>query len=77
MSTWFEIRVEGHLDQHWAQVLDGFSLAHDPDGSTVLTGPVLDQAQLYGVLARLRDVGASLLSVRALHDESVPAPGSR
>ena len=70
MSTCFEFRVEGHLDEHWTRVLDGLSLRHAPDGTTTLTGPVLDQAQLHGQLARLRDLGASLLSVRALPDEA-------
>lgn len=70
MSTCYEFRVEGHLDGHWAPGLDGLTLRHDADGSTTLTGPVRDQAQLHGHLARLRDVGATLISVRV-----VPAPG--
>lgn len=69
MSTWYEFRVEGHLDHHWTQVMDGLSVRHDDDGTTALTGPVLDQAQLHGLLARLRDLGAWLLSVQALPDE--------
>ncbi len=69
MSTCFEFRVEGHLDQHWTRVLDGLFLRRDPDGTTTLTGPVRDQAELHGQLARLRDLGASLLSVRALPSE--------
>ena len=74
MSTWYEFRVEGHLDHHWTQVLDGLSVRHDVDGTTALTGPVLDQAQLHGLLARLRDLGAWLLSMQALPDE--PAAGA-
>lgn len=69
MSTWYEFRVEGHLDHHWTRVLDGFSLRHDHDGTTVLTGPVVDQAQLHGLLARLRDLGVLLLSLRVVPDE--------
>lgn len=68
MSTWYEFRVEGHLDHHWTQMLDGFCLRHDHDGTTALTGPVLDQAQLHGLLARLRDLGVVLLSLRVVPD---------
>jgi RimJ/RimL family protein N-acetyltransferase len=76
MSTGYELRVEGHLDHHWTQVLDGFSVRHDLDGTTALTGQVLDQAQLHGLLARLRDLGVSLLGVRALPDESAAWSGA-
>jgi hypothetical protein len=66
VSTTYELRVEGHLDPHWAGVLGGLSLCHADDGTTTLTGPVADQAQLHGVLAGLRDMGATLLSVQAV-----------
>lgn len=69
MTTCYEFRVAGHLDEHWTRVLDGLALRHDPDGTTTLTGPVRDQAELHGQLARLRDLGASLLLVRGLPDE--------
>ncbi len=75
MSTRYEFRIQGHLDQHWAQVLGDLSVRHDADGTTALTGPVLDQAQLHGLLARLRDLGAVLLSVRALPEEPAAATG--
>jgi hypothetical protein len=60
MAT-YEIRVEGHLDDHWAATLDHLLVVHLPDGTTSLTGPVVDQAQLHGVLARIRDIGVPLL----------------
>ena len=66
MSGPYEFRVEGHLDHHWATVLDGFCLHHDPDGTTTLTGTVLDQSHLHGLLARLRDLGAPLLSFQTV-----------
>jgi hypothetical protein len=66
MSKVYEFRVEGHLDQHWASLLDGLCLRHDADGTTTLTGEVVDQAQLHGFLARLRDLGAPLLSFQAV-----------
>jgi RimJ/RimL family protein N-acetyltransferase len=68
VSTAYEFRVGGHLDCHWTTLLAGLALTHDTDGTSTLTGPVADQAQLHGVLAGLRDVGAPLLAVRALPD---------
>lgn len=59
------IRVDGHLDDHWSAVLAGLSIRRDGDGTTSISGPVADQAQLHGVLAGLRDMGARLLEVRA------------
>ena len=58
-----QIRVAGHLDEHWSAWLDGFVLTRGDDGTTVITGPVTDQAQLHGVLARIRDLGVPLLSL--------------
>ncbi len=60
----YEFRVEGHLDDHWSPWLGGLALTHHADGTSTLTGPVADQAQLHGILARLRDIGATLLSLR-------------
>ena len=64
-TTTFEIRVAGHLDDHWAAVFGDLALVRLDDGTTSLTGRV-DQAQLHGVLARGRDVGVPLLTVRPL-----------
>ena len=61
-----EIRVEGHLDQTWAGWLDGFTLAHTEQDETILTGEVKDQAALYGLIAKLRDLGAKLISVNSV-----------
>lgn len=60
-----EIRIEGHLDQNWAEWLDGFNLAHTEQDETVLTGKVQDQAALYGLIAKLRDLGVKLISVNS------------
>jgi hypothetical protein len=62
----YEIRVAGHLDDHWAATLGDLALVHLDDGTTSLTGPVVDQAQLHGVLARIRDLGVPLLTLRTL-----------
>jgi hypothetical protein len=64
----YEFRVDGHLDDHWSAWLDGLTLARRNDGTTTLAGPMADQAQLHGLLARLRDMGATLVSLRALGD---------
>jgi hypothetical protein len=61
----YELRVAGHLDPHWSAWFDSLSLRHEADGSTTLRGPVADQAALHGLLAKVRDVGATLLSVQA------------
>lgn len=60
-----EIRVEGHLDLTWAEWLDGFTLIHTECGETILTGKVKDQAALYGLIAKLRDLGVKLVSVNS------------
>ena len=60
-----EICVEGHLDLTWAEWLDGFTLTHTEQGETILTGKVKDQAALYGLIAKLRDLGVKLVSVNS------------
>lgn len=58
-----EIRVNGHLDENWANWLDGFTFTHTEQNETVLTGKVKDQAALYGLIAKLRDLGVRLIAV--------------
>ena len=62
----YEIRVAGHLDDHWSAMLGNLTLVRLGDGTTLLSGPVVDQAQLHGVLARVRDLGVPLLGLRAI-----------
>jgi hypothetical protein len=59
----YEIRVEGRLDTRWAAWFDGLALTYEADGTTVLHGPVVDQAALHGLLQKVRDLGLSLVSV--------------
>jgi RimJ/RimL family protein N-acetyltransferase len=68
----YEFRVKGHLDDHWAPRLGDLTLTRNADGTTTLTGPVIDQAHLHGLLTSLRDIGAPLLSLQSRH----PAAGS-
>jgi hypothetical protein len=59
----YEIRLAGRLDAHWAVWFDGLTVSHRSDGTTVISGPVADQAALHGVLQRVRDLGLPLISV--------------
>jgi RimJ/RimL family protein N-acetyltransferase len=74
-----ELRVGGHLDEHWAGWFDGLTLLREDDGTTRLRGAVTDQAELYGLLVRVRDIGATLLSVSTTdtggcHDGRMTSP---
>jgi hypothetical protein len=62
--TTYAIRVQGHLDDHWSGWLGGLDLTRDADGATTVTVEVADQAQLHGVLASLRDMGAVICELR-------------
>ncbi len=66
---YYEIRVQGHLDNTWSVWFDGLTLTQLPCGETVLAGYLVDQAALHGVLAKVRDLGMPLLAVA-----TVPAP---
>ncbi|MFC5379892.1 GNAT family N-acetyltransferase [Aquipuribacter nitratireducens] len=63
-SPHVRIRVTGRLDAPWASCFDGLDVHHDPDGSTVLSGTLVDQAALHGLLGRLRDTGATVAGLR-------------
>ena len=70
MPVDYQIRVKGHLDPSWSEWFDGLSMTHDADGDTTLTGPVADQAALYGLLRKARDLGLTLLAVVRCEPES-------
>lgn len=59
----YEIRLTGHLDPHWTAWFDGLTVGRETDGTTVISGPIADQAALHGVLQRVRDLGLPLVSV--------------
>jgi hypothetical protein len=73
-SHWYEIRLQGHLEPRWATWFDGMTLTTEPDGSTTLRGPVVDQSALHGVLARLRDLGVPLISLTQIAAGQRPSP---
>ena len=71
----YEIRIKGHLDKRWAAWFEGLTITLEEDGDTLLTGPVVDQAALHGLLKRVRDLGMSLVSVSPLeHGPSTTLP---
>ena len=58
----YQIRVEGHLDRRWTEWFGDVSITLEDNGETLLTGPVVDQAALYGLLRKVRDLGMPLIS---------------
>lgn len=59
----YHIRVRGHLDARWNRWFEGFEIGLDPNGDTIISGAIGDQATLYGVISRIRDLGLELISV--------------
>jgi hypothetical protein len=62
----YQLRVDGHLDEHWSTWLGDLTLAHESDGTTSLRGLVSDQAELHGLLMKIRDLGVTLISVEVV-----------
>jgi hypothetical protein len=72
----YEIRVKGHLDTRWGAWFDGLAITHGSDGTTIIYGPVADQAALHGLLQKIRDLGLPLISVNHLAPGHPPAPAA-
>jgi hypothetical protein len=72
MDETYQFRLKGHLDESWAEWLNDLSIDQQTDGTTLITGRLADQAALFGILSRLRDLGMPLLSVNALVTEISP-----
>ena len=69
----FEIRIKGHLGNQWADWFDGLAITLEDNGITRLTGPVVDQAALHGLLKKVRDLGMPLVSVNRVEPDSSEA----
>lgn len=77
---YYEIRLKGHLDTQRADWFDGLTITLEEDGDTLLTGPVMDQAALHGLLKKVRDLGLPLVSVNPVEpglSTAYPLQGSR
>jgi len=65
----YEIRLHGQLDERWGDWFEGFTLSTQSDGTTTLTGAVVDQAALHGLLRRVGDLGVTLISVNVSKED--------
>lgn len=70
MSDTCEIIVKGHLDTDWSGWLEGLTITHTAKDETLISGPIRDQAALYGVLVKMRDMALFLISVKYVADEA-------
>ncbi len=62
----YRLRINGHLDQHWSSWFGDLTLTREDDGTTCLTGAIADQAELHGLLSKIRDLGVTLISVEVV-----------
>jgi len=76
-TGWYRIQVKGHLAARWAIRFEPMTLTLQDDGSTLIQGPVVDQAALHGLLAQIRDSGLPLLSVTQTGSDPPPEPTTR
>ena len=75
MSDYCEIVVKGHLDMYWSGWFEGLTITHNDRGETLFSGQIRDQAAFYGLLAKVRDMGLFLISVKYMADESLKENG--
>ncbi|HKY53042.1 MAG TPA: hypothetical protein VJM08_02000 [Anaerolineales bacterium] len=74
--TIYQIRVKCHLSSDWTDWFEGLTITPEEDGDTLLTGPVVDQAALYGLLKKVRDLGMPLISLNPVQtNETLPEKG--
>jgi hypothetical protein len=73
-TAYYEIRLQGQLNARWADWFDGMTITLDNNGDTLLSGQVVDQAALHGLLKKVRDVGLTLLSVNSVKPDGTENP---
>ncbi|MCE7983356.1 MAG: hypothetical protein DYG89_19455 [Caldilinea sp. CFX5] len=73
----YQIRLAGHLGAQWTTWFDGLTITLEESGATLLTGPVVDQAALYGLLKKVRDLGLPLLAVNCVNAGQVDGPDDK
>ena len=73
----YQIRIKGHLGSQWTDWFEGLTIALEDNGDTLLTGPVVDQAALHGLLKKVRDLSMPLVSVHCIEPEQVNAPDGK
>jgi hypothetical protein len=67
----YDFRLAGHLDDHWSTWFGDLTIIHEGDGTTTLRGRVADQAELHGLLAKVRDLGATLISLAPVEQPDI------
>lgn len=72
--TVYQIRLKGHLSHQWTEWFKGLTITLEEDGNTLLTGTVIDQAALHGLIKKVRDLGMPLLSVNRVNPNRADAP---
>jgi hypothetical protein len=70
----YQIRIQGHLSTQWTDWFEGLTITLEEDGHTLLTGPVIDQSALHGLLKKVRDLGMPLLSVNSVEPSRPDVP---
>jgi hypothetical protein len=65
----YEIRVKGHLDEHWSTWFDGLTVKQETDGNTIISGPVIDQAALHSLLMKVHTLNLTLLAVSRIETD--------
>ena len=69
----YQIRLKGHLSREWTDWFEGMTITLEAEGDTLLTGPVIDQAALHGLLKKVRDLGMPLVSVGPIEPDQADA----
>jgi len=76
-QLYYEIRLKGHLDSQWTDWFEGLTITLEEDGTTLLTGTVVDQASLHGLLKKIRDLGIPLVSICPGQPQNLGSPSCK